>query len=94
MEKRYRKGYRFKLVGVLFQELVPLDQVQTNLFWKAPAAANTALMRVVDQVNGSLGAGTLRLAAEGFTHRWATRFECKSPCYTTRWNEIPFARVM
>jgi len=94
VEKLYRKGYRFKRVGVLFQELVPLDQVQTNLFWKAPAAASKALMRVVDQVNGAMGAGTLRLAAEGFTHRWATRFERKSPCYTTRWVELPHARTV
>jgi len=36
-------------------------------------------MRVLDQVNGAMGAGTLRLVAEGFVHRWAMRFEKKLP---------------
>ena len=94
IEKLYRKGYRYKRVGVLFPKLVPVDQVQQNLFWSEPAAENKALMRVVDQINGDMGAGTLRLAAEGMGQRWQTRFERKSPCYTTRWSDMPIARAV
>ncbi len=94
VEKLYRKGYRYKRVGVLFPKLVPVDQVQQNLFWSEPLAAQKALMRVVDQVNGDMGAGTLRLAAEGIGQRWQTRFERKSPCYTTRWSDMPVARAV
>jgi DNA polymerase V len=89
----YKRGYRYKRVGIMFPELVPLNQVQENLFWSPSKAASMGLMRVVDQVNGAMGAGTLRLAAEGFVHRWATRFERKSPCYTTRWSDMPVARA-
>ena len=94
IEKLYRKGYRYKRVGVLFPSLVPVDQVQQNLFWSEPAAENKALMRVVDQINGDMGAGTIRLAAEGFGQRWQTKFERKSPCYTTRWMDMPVARAI
>jgi DNA polymerase V len=50
-------------------------------------------MTVVDQINGQMRAGTIRLAQVGFSHKWGTKFQFKSPCYTTRWNELPVARV-
>ena len=109
VDRLYKKGYRYKrvgvlfqgdrflhrsrLVGVLFQELVPADGVQQHLFWSPDAAGEKALMTVVDQINGRMGAGTVRFAQEGFSHHWGTRFEYKSPCYTTRWNELPIARA-
>jgi DNA polymerase V len=93
IERLYKKGYRYKRVGVLFQELVPADQVQQNLFWSNDAIGEKALMTVVDQINGQWGAGTIRLAQEGFSHHWGTKFQFKSPCYTTRWNELPIARA-
>ena len=93
VERLYKKGYRYKRVGVLFSKLVPVDQVQQNLFWSEPVAAQKALMRVVDQINGTMGAGTLRLAAAGLAQGWKTKFEHKSPCYTTRWLDMPVVRA-
>jgi DNA polymerase V len=90
----YKAGYHYKRVGVLLQGLVPLDQVQGNLFWSAPSAVEKKLMRAVDQLNGRMGAGTLRLAAEGGAHRWSTRFGRLSPRYTTRWADLPVARAL
>jgi DNA polymerase V len=49
------------------------------------------LMAAVDQINDKLGRGTLRMAAEGFDHPWSTRFQYKSPRYTTCWEELPVA---
>jgi DNA polymerase V len=48
-------------------------------------------MAAVDQINDKLGRGTLRMAAEGFDHPWSTRFQYKSPRYTTCWEELPVA---
>jgi DNA polymerase V len=90
----YKPGYQYKRVGVLFQGLVPVDQVQANLFWSEPVAEHQKLMRALDQVNGHMGAGTLRLAAEGGAHRWSTRFGRLSPRSTTRWGELPVARAL
>ncbi len=94
IDRLYKKGYRYKRVGVLFKELVPEDQVQQNLFWASDAVGEKALMTVIDQINGQMGAGTVRFAQEGFSHGWGTRFQFKSPCYTTRWNELPIARAV
>jgi DNA polymerase V len=46
-------------------------------------------MRVMDRVNGLWGRGTLRLAAEGVDPHWRMRRGMMSPCYTTRWSELP-----
>jgi DNA polymerase V len=93
VEGLYRPGYAYKRVGVMFQELVPEDEVQGNLFWDAPAATEGKLMKVVDQVNAAWGAGTIRLAAEGWAHKWGTRFAKLSPKYTTRWSDLPVAKT-
>ena len=52
IDRLYKKGYRYKRVGVLFKELVPEDQVQQNLFWASDAVGEMALMTVPGQING------------------------------------------
>ena len=52
-------------------------------------------MRVMDRVNAYWGRGTLRLAAEGVpasNQGWRMRRGMMSPCYTTRWAELPVVR--
>jgi DNA polymerase V len=93
VERLFRKGYIYKRVGVLFKELVPIDQVQGNLFAARPNDRLPALMRLVDQVNHLSGSGTLKYASEGVDKKWAARAERQSPHYTTRWSDIPVARV-
>jgi DNA polymerase V len=93
MDQLYRPGFKYKRVGVLYTELVPESAVQQNLFWRANIPKQRALMEAVDRVNERMGRGTLRLAAEGFGHVWGTRFAFRSPRYTTRWEELPIARV-
>jgi len=91
VEGLYRPGYRYKRVGVMLQGMVPEDEVQGHLFWNESVAETGRLMRVVDQVNDQMGAGTVRLAAEGWAQKWATRFARLSPRYTTRWSDLPVA---
>lgn len=50
---------------------------------------NSALMRAMDRINACWGRGTLRLAAEGVAPAWRMRRRMMSPCYTTRWAELP-----
>jgi DNA polymerase V len=70
---------------------VPAGETQQNLFWRPNTVRQNTLMAAVDQINGKLGRGTLRMAAEGFDHPWSTRFQYKSPRYTTCWEELPVA---
>ena len=93
VEKLYRKNYRYKRVGILFQELVPRDQIQQNLFIAPVSDRLPTLMRVIDQLNEVKGSGTIRFASEGVDQKWKSRAERQSPKFTTRWADIPVVRV-
>ena len=41
------------------------------------------------ELDSRYGAGTLHSGAEGFTKKWYMRQNFTSPCYTTRWQDIP-----
>ncbi len=94
VEKLYRKGYRYKRIGLLATRLEPANAVQGNLFMKPEDSHKPVLMRVIDQLNEVKGAGTIRMASVGMNQRWLTRFERKSPAYTTRFSDLPIARVL
>lgn len=93
VEKLYRKNYRYKRIGILFQQLVPRDQIQENLFVAPVDGRLPLLMRVIDQLNEVQGSGTIRFASEGVDQKWQARAERRSPRYTTRWADIPVARA-
>jgi hypothetical protein len=46
---------------------------------------------VLDSINARYGRDTLTVAAAGTRKAWVARAENKTPCYTTRWAELPKA---
>ena len=93
VEKIYRPGFAYKKVYVQFDVLVPAGAIQENLFVRRDREKQVRLMVALDKLNDSLGAGRLRYLAEGLDKPWKTRFEKKSPCYTTKWDELMVART-
>jgi len=85
----FREGYRFYKAGVVLTGLVPADQIQTDLFYTRDFEGSRRLMEALDHVNASLGPGTLKFAATGLEQSWKTKFNRRSPRYTTRWDELP-----
>lgn len=88
----FKPGYRFNKAGVVLTSLVPIDQVQLDLFDRVDRDSARRLMRALDTVNTRLGAGTLRSAATGVGQEWRTRFNHRSPRYTTCWHELAEVR--
>jgi len=97
----YRKGCAFKKCGVIFNGLVPEDQIQKGLFDNVdPVRSKTStsngvdrlkshrLMRAIDTINSRLNS-PLQWAAEGLAQSWKVRFKRRSNRYTTRWDELP-----
>ena len=89
VEQIYRDGYRYKKAGVMLTGLVPACQVQGDLFDRQDRERVQQLMRALDGLNDRMGAGTLRYAAEGQRQQWQTKFEHRSPAYTTNWTDLP-----
>jgi len=84
----YHKGCAFKKCGIIFNGLVPEDQIQEGLFDNVDRLKSQRLMRAIDTINSRLNS-PLQWAAEGLAQSWKVRFKRRSNRYTTRWDELP-----
>ena len=67
---------------------------QLNLFDEDGPRLNSAkLMKVLDGINQS-GLGNIWFAGQGVNTEWKMKREMLSPAWTTRWADIPVARVL
>lgn len=85
-------GFRYAKAGVITSDLVRPSQAQRALFDGLDHARSGKVMAALDAVNARFGRHTLVPASVGFARSSATRFEMRSPRYTTRWEELPTAK--
>jgi DNA polymerase V len=89
----FRAGLKYQKAGVMLSGLEPRAGLTESLFIQYDRDRSERLMATVDGVNRRLGPDTIRYAAAGFERPWHMRREHASPCYTTRWDELPTVRV-
>lgn len=96
LSRLFKKGYHYKKVGVCLEALIPKNPRQLDMFHQPSAEAyekTEQLMSAFDAINQKFGQSTIRLASEGFSKPWAMLAQIKSPAYTTRWADLPIARL-
>ncbi|MFB9159876.1 DUF4113 domain-containing protein [Chromobacterium violaceum] len=59
----------------------------------APDPRRQRLMRTLDAINRAYGHSCVKLASEALTPNWEMRQDQRSPCYTTRFDQLPTARA-
>lgn len=84
----YRKGYLYHRAGVILMEIGPREVQQTDMFAPLPSPRRQRLMATLDAINQEYGRSTIHLGAEGLSNRWEMRQDLKSPCWTTRWDQL------
>lgn len=93
----YRTGYRYQKAGVMLMDLDGAGSEQLDCFASPEAeildSVRGRLMATVDAVNQRQGRGAVRWAGEGFARPPAMRSDRRTPCYTTRWEELAVARA-
>ncbi len=89
----FRTGYRFKKAGVVLGDIRPAAEIQMDLFDTKDRAASARLMQAIDTIRSRMGRGHVRYAAEGFGQPWQTKFEKRSPRYSTSWDDLPVVRA-
>ncbi|KQP42581.1 DNA polymerase [Methylobacterium sp. Leaf104] len=93
VRKTWRDGYRYSKAGVVTTDLVPLAASQRALpgLGQIDREQGAALMAALDACNRRFGRGAVVPGAAGFAPRreWSTKFEMRSPRYTTRVDEVP-----
>src|SRR5690625_5100712 len=85
----YRAGYKYKRAGVMLLELSAAAHQQSDLLAGPQNPASKALMRTLDDINRTMGRGTVGFAAERLSAQWRSQSAHRTPAYTTRWEDIP-----
>ena len=83
------EGHRYMKAGVGLLDIMDTRFLQGDLFHLGQPAESDQLMNVLDRTNQRYGRGTLCFASQGVQRKWAMRQNYTSPCYTTRWWELP-----
>jgi DNA polymerase V len=88
-----RKNFAYKKCGVALLDLSRPENLQADLF-RPTTCGNEVLMGTLDAINRRYGRGTAGFAASGWqkTPAWGMRQRSVSPCFTTRWPELPNVR--
>ena len=91
LRRVWRDGYRYSKAGIVTTDLVPLAGSQRALIGALDRKHGAALMAALDACNARWGRGTVVPGNTGFASRrsWSTKFDMRSPRYTTRLAELP-----
>ena len=90
LEKIYEKGYRFKKVGVVFNQLISTsDHQQLSLFNETSVLNIDEKTKVSDEINSKFGNNTIKLGVQGFKQDWKPKADLAPKSYTTNLNDIP-----
>lgn len=93
LDRIWRDGYRYMKAGVMLGDFYERGVWQPGLFDEPAQTTNsTALMEVIDHINGS-GKAKVWFAGQGVRKAWMMKREMLSPAYTTRWSDLPRIRV-
>ncbi|MFP1768291.1 translesion error-prone DNA polymerase V subunit UmuC [Lonsdalea quercina] len=93
LERIWKEGPRYMKAGVMLNDFSPPHRTQLHLFDDNPPRPNsTALMNVIDKINHA-GTGKVWFAGQDISPTWQMKREMLSPAYTTRWNELPVAKI-
>ena len=87
--KLWKDGYHYYKAGVVTVDLVAMERAPRALLGGYDQERGGRLMAAMDAANTRFGRGAVALAAAGIKKPWATKFEMRSPCYTTRLEEVP-----
>ncbi len=83
--------WRYSKAGLVTKDLVPLDGAPRPLFGALDREKSGKLMAAMDACNSRFGRGAVVPARAGLVEKrtWSTKFEMRSPRFTTRVSEVP-----
>lgn len=91
-EKIWRDRIKYRKAGVLLMDLSSARNVMPSLIDDQRAGGDD-LMKAIDRINGRFGRGAVHLGLSSHDASWRMRQDHLSPRYTTRWEDIPRARI-
>lgn len=93
LDRIWVDGHRYAKAGCMLNDFTPNGVSQLNLFDEVQLRERSdQLMKVLDGINHS-GLGKVWFAGRGIAPEWQMKREMLSPAYTTRWTDLPVARL-
>ena len=85
--------WRYSKAGVITTDLVPLAESPRALIGRLDRERSAPLMAALDACNARWGRGAVVPARAGLTTKrdWNTKFEMRTPRYTTQVSDLPVA---
>lgn len=97
LQRIFQPGYTYAKAGVMLWDLQQEGQQQCELDLEGDNQKDRSrLMSALDELNQRYGKGTLHMASagvEGNKRVWSMKQACRTPRYTTRWDDLPVARA-
>jgi DNA polymerase V len=89
------RPWRYSKAGVITTDLMPLNYSPRALIGGLNRERSGPLMAAMDACNSRFGRGSVVPARAGLTEKrtWSTKFEMRSPRYTTQVAELPTAHA-
>ena len=97
LDRIWRDGYRYAKAGVMLTDFYDPKHLQADLFAQ-PSHRTQAIMATLDQINAEMP-GKLALGSQGVSrvtdnhNGWQMKQSMLSPRYTTRFSDLPVARI-
>jgi DNA polymerase V len=89
LKQIFKPNYQYAKAGIMLSDLIEAEGIQTDLFSQVQISPKTTkLMGVLDSINKKMGKESIKLASEGFKRPWKMKQGNKSPCYTTKWDDL------
>ncbi|GAA0204115.1 Y-family DNA polymerase [Kangiella japonica] len=86
LQEIYKKGFLYKKVGIMLNDLSTAEGHQKDFFMSVKSSPE--LMQAVDSINAKYGKGTAKFALQGFNQKWSMKSERRSKDFTSNWNDI------
>ncbi len=97
LTRQFNPNYSYHRAGVLLHDFIPEKSLQIDLLGTVKPGdhdASTQRMQALDQLNQRYGKRTVYLAAEDLGNSWQPIRKIQLPRWTTRWDELPEARIL
>jgi len=88
LERIHRAGCQIRKAGVILNDLELADKAPRRLWDGAIYELHKRLMSAVDALNIKFGKDTVRCGLFPNSGAWKTKFERRSPAYTTDWRQL------
>ncbi len=84
----FRAGFRYKKAGVMLNGIMSAEHLTARMFHQDSWERTRKLSKAMDRINKRFGRDTIRYGSVALEPRWQMRTNHKSPCYTTRLDEL------